>query len=142
ALLASCIEVCAVVVPASFTLGVEQTTIVQRELPRKVRSVLPVLNSTLYTNIVQLAEQQRIPLWEVARMSDAATLSTLATYEPDAICVACFSQRIPRAILDLPRLGCLNVHPSLLPAKLGPDPLFWTFLYWYQLTGEPFYTRC
>ncbi len=135
ALLASGIEISAVVVPASFTPGIEQPAIVQREFPRRVRSVLPVLNSTLHTNIVQLAEQQRIPLLEVARMSDAATLSTLATYEPDAICVACFSQRIPRAILDLPRLGCLNVHPSLLPAKRGPDPLFWTFRHGDQQTG-------
>src|SRR5204862_1767507 len=51
------------------------------------------------------------------------------------ICVACFSQRIPRIILDLPRLGCLNVHPSLLPANRGPVPLFWTFREGHQQTG-------
>src|SRR6185312_10369836 len=41
--------------------------------------------------------------------------------------VACFSRRLPGTLLRLPRLGCLNVHPSLLPAHRGPDPLFWIF---------------
>src|SRR6185503_3137322 len=45
----------------------------------------------------------------------------------DAIAVACFSRRLPASLLRLPRLGCLNVHPSLLPAHRGPDPLFWIF---------------
>lgn len=43
------------------------------------------------------------------------------------MCVACFSQRIPRKILSLPHLGSINVHPSLLPKNRGPVPLFWTF---------------
>ena len=51
------------------------------------------------------------------------------------ICVACFSKRIPRDILDIPRLGCLNVHPSLLPANRGPEPLFWAFREGNQRTG-------
>jgi methionyl-tRNA formyltransferase len=51
------------------------------------------------------------------------------------ICVACFSKRIPRAILDIPHLGCLNVHPSLLPTNRGPEPLFWTFREGDQQTG-------
>ena len=60
-------------------------------------------------------------------MSDVATKELYASYSPDLSCVACFSLYIPRAILKIPRLGCLNVHPSLLPSKRGPDPLFWTF---------------
>src|SRR6266704_3654398 len=36
---------------------------------------------------------------------------------------------------DIPRLGCLNVHPSLLPANRGPEPLFWTFREGSQRTG-------
>jgi methionyl-tRNA formyltransferase len=71
----------------------------------------------------------------VSRLSDALAYETLAAYEPGVLCVACFSQRIPRSILDLPRLGCLNVHPSLLPAHRGPVPLFWTFRNGEATTG-------
>lgn len=67
------------------------------------------------------------PLYSVRRLGDARTVATLAALEPDVICVACFTQRLPPAILALPRLGALNAHPSRLPENRGPDPLFWTF---------------
>ncbi|HEX8727467.1 MAG TPA: formyltransferase family protein [Ktedonobacterales bacterium] len=74
-----------------------------------------------------LAAEARAPLLSVARLRDPATLEALASFAPDAICVACFTRRLPPALLRLPRLGCLNAHPSLLPDNRGPDPLFWTF---------------
>src|SRR5947209_13311923 len=83
ALLESGIEVSAVVIPASFTAGSGPPPIARHEPPRMGRAALRVLNSSLYTNIVQLAWQEHIPLWEVAGMSDPATLSTLAAYQPD-----------------------------------------------------------
>jgi len=96
-----------------------------------MRPVLPLLDAS----VVELAWENNIPVWEVQHLSDALTISTLAAYEPDAICIACFSQRIPPAILELPRFGCLNVHPSLLPANRGPVPLFWTFREGAEQTG-------
>ncbi len=39
--------------------------------------------------------------------------------------VACFSFVLPPALLQAPRLGCYNLHPSLLPGYRGPAPLFW-----------------
>jgi methionyl-tRNA formyltransferase len=68
-------------------------------------------------------------------LKDAQTLSILHEYEPDFLCVACFSLLIPPSILSLPRLGCLNVHPALLPANRGPVPLFWTFREGDEYTG-------
>lgn len=127
ALLESGVEVSAVVLPAQDRFGLDQPAIYRRDQPRQARSLLPVLNSSLYSGIVQLAQERQIPLWEVARMSDAGATSVLTAYQPDIICVACFTLHIPQAILDVPRLGCLNVHPSLLPANRGPLPLFWAF---------------
>ncbi len=43
--------------------------------------------------------------------------------EADLIIVASFGKIIPKKILDLPKLGCLNVHPSLLPRYRGPSPI-------------------
>lgn len=95
--------------------------------PHTHRRSLPLLSTTPIHTIVQIAMDHHVPVFEVARLRDPATLSALAAFEPDVVCVACFSQRIPREILHLPRLGCLNVHPSLLPDNRGPDPVFWTF---------------
>jgi len=106
-----------------------------RERPQAARSGLPVLQSTLHTSILQVAWERQIPVWEVQSLFDPETIATLAEYTPDVICVACFSKRIPRAVLDIPRLGCLNVHPSLLPANRGPEPLFWTFREGSERTG-------
>ena len=66
-----------------------------------------------------------VPAFAVRQLAAAETVATLATLKPDLICVSCFPHRLPPAILNLPRLGCLNVHPSLLPRFRGPVPLFW-----------------
>ncbi len=68
-----------------------------------------------------------LPLYEAASLKAADTLSALAAFKPDVICVACFPHIFPRALLNLPPLGCLNLHPSLLPRYRGPAPLFWQF---------------
>lgn len=125
ALLDSGVEVCAVVLPARAASKDSLPVRRLEPLPR-VRS-LPVLSSLLHSSIANIAWERSIPVWEVSRMNDAATKELYTSYSPDLSCVACFSLYIPRAILDVPRLGCLNVHPSLLPTNRGPDPLFWTF---------------
>ena len=134
ALLESDIEVRAIVIPAR-DQHPAQAAMRRLEPPPKTRSLLPVLHSSLHTSIAHIAWERGIPLWEVQRMSDPETLAVFAAYQPDVLCVACFSLYIPRSILDIPRLGCLNVHPSLLPANRGPDPLFWTFRQGMRQTG-------
>jgi methionyl-tRNA formyltransferase len=134
-LIESDIEVCAIVMPAPHDARKDRPALYQHTQSRYVRSLVPVLNSTLTNNIVQLAQAHAVPLWEVTRMSDPLTLATLTTYQPDVICVACFPLRIPRAVLAIPRLGNLNVHPSLLPRNRGPVPLFWTFREGSEETG-------
>lgn len=48
-------------------------------------------------------------------------------YSPDIILVSCFAKKIPESILSIPRYGCFNLHPSLLPDYRGPMPVFWQF---------------
>lgn len=59
----------------------------------------------------------------------------IAALAPDVIVVACFPWRVPRTIRDIPRFGCLNVHPSLLPDGRGPEPVFWSFRRGLRRTG-------
>ncbi|MFZ1396983.1 MAG: formyltransferase family protein [Candidatus Promineifilaceae bacterium] len=72
-----------------------------------------------------LAAAHSVPAFAVRQLAAPETVATLAALQPDLICVSCFPHRLPPAILNLPRLGCLNVHPSLLPRFRGPVPLFW-----------------
>ena len=133
-LLESGIEVCAIVLPAR-ERHTGQPTLRPLEKPAQARPMLPVLQSSLHNSIATIAWKHDIPVWEVASMSAAETIHLFTQYQPDILCVACFSLYIPRPILDIPRLGCLNVHPSLLPANRGPDPLFWTFHDGHRETG-------
>ena len=133
-LLESGVEVCAVVLPMR-DRHAGQPALRRLEKPPQVRPMLPVLQSSLHNSIVSIAWKRDIPVWEVASMSAPETINLFSHYQPDILCVACFSLYIPRAILTVPRLSCLNVHPSLLPANRGPDPLFWTFHDGHQETG-------
>jgi methionyl-tRNA formyltransferase len=96
---------------------------------------LPLLAAHNNQNIVAQAVECDIPVWEVGNPRATETRETLAGYAPDALCVACFARKLPASLLSLPRLGALNVHPSLLPDNRGPDPLFWTFWRGDEATG-------
>ncbi|WP_207229373.1 methionyl-tRNA formyltransferase [Ktedonosporobacter rubrisoli] len=58
---------------------------------------------------------------------------------PDLILVAGFPRKFPPALLDVPRLGCVNWHPSLLPRYRGPEPIFWQFMNGETQTGITFH---
>lgn len=135
ALLEAGIQVCAVVIPVEQGFEVALPAIQKQEQPPLSHSTLPILNSPIHSSILDLARARNIPVWKVRQLSSPESIKTLTAYQPDMICVACFSKRIPRDVLDIPRLGCLNVHPSLLPANRGPEPLFWTFREGNEQTG-------
>ncbi len=50
-------------------------------------------------------------------------LEDIKKIKPDLVVVANFGRIIPKNLLDIPRYGCLNVHPSLLPKYRGPSPI-------------------
>jgi len=128
------IAVEAVVVPATPT-SVRNTVAVRQLVPEPNPSELPLLTPFVDPNVTHLAWQHGIPVLEVSRLADPAAQSALAAYRPDVICVACFNQKFPPALLALPRYGCLNLHPSMLPSYRGPAPLFWAFRSGERETG-------
>jgi methionyl-tRNA formyltransferase len=73
------------------------------------------------TPIKVWAEKKNIPVFTPAHISDIQT--DLTKVEPDLIIVASFGQIIPKNILSIPKKGCLNVHPSLLPKYRGSSPI-------------------
>jgi len=58
-----------------------------------------------------------------AHLKEAGVVEQLAGFHPDVIVVAAFGQILPQTVLALPRLGCLNIHPSLLPMFRGASPV-------------------
>lgn len=83
------------------------------------------LSGTTPTDTLRVASSAALPLMAVRDFTHPALLAALSALRADVACVACFTQRIPAAVLSLPRRGFLNLHPSLLPDYRGPEPLFW-----------------
>ncbi len=89
---------------------------------RGAAAVLPLLAPE---DVAGLARAAAAPVVNMAAKRWPEVVAAVAAHRPDVVAVACFPWRLPPALLDLPPLGCLNVHPSLLPAGRGPEPVFW-----------------
>ena len=55
--------------------------------------------------------------------------------QPDVICVVAYGKILPKEILDIPKLGCINVHGSLLPKYRGAAPIQWAVINGEKVTG-------
>ena len=73
--------------------------------------------------VVVAARDLGIPFAQVEKVRDPAFLARLAELAPGVAVVVAFGQLFPRALLDLPRLGCINLHASLLPRWRGAAPI-------------------
>ena len=80
---------------------------------------------------VQLSIQVKQP--ETFRSAEVQ--AELTDLQPDAIIVAAYGKLLPKPVLDLPEMGCLNIHPSLLPRHRGPSPVATTILNRDGVTG-------
>jgi methionyl-tRNA formyltransferase len=85
--------------------------------------------------VKQLALAHGVPVLQPARLRDPAFQSALAALAPDLIVVAAYGKILPRAILELPPRGCINVHASLLPRHRGAAPVTWALLAGDAATG-------
>jgi methionyl-tRNA formyltransferase len=70
-----------------------------------------------------LAEAHHLPLLQPASLRDAAPLAALDAWKPEVLVVVAYGLILPRAVLELPRHGCLNIHASLLPRWRGAAPV-------------------
>src|SRR5439155_1209281 len=81
------------------------------------------------------AEANRLPVLQPERLHDAAFQDALSALAPDLVVVAAYGKILPRAVLDLPPRGCINVHASLLPRHRGAAPIAWSILAGDAVTG-------
>jgi methionyl-tRNA formyltransferase len=86
--------------------------------------------------IKQVALNHNLPVWQPQRLKkDAETLFNLQNTDVDVFVVVAYGQILSRSILEMPRLGCINVHGSLLPKYRGAAPIQWSLYHGETETG-------
>ncbi len=73
--------------------------------------------------VKQLALQHEIPVYQPQNFKDPADVEALKALQADLMVVVAYGLLLPQAVLDTPRLGCINVHASLLPRWRGAAPI-------------------
>ncbi len=81
------------------------------------------------------ALEQAISCWQPERVKNENFLCRLRAFAPDLILTASYGQILPQSLLDIPTLGCLNIHPSLLPLYRGAAPVQAAIIAGETLTG-------
>jgi methionyl-tRNA formyltransferase len=82
-----------------------------------------------------LAQKLGLPVIQPRRLREPEAMEQLKSWKPDLIVVAAFGQILRPVVLDLPRLGCINVHASLLPRWRGAAPIQAAILHGDAETG-------
>ncbi len=85
--------------------------------------------------VKQKALELDIPVYQPVRIKEPASVQQLRELQPDVIAVVAFGQLLSGEILDLPPMGCINVHSSLLPRYRGAAPMQWAVINGEKVTG-------
>jgi len=92
------------------------------------------LNKTVCP-VKKVAQDLNLPVIQPATLKAPGVVEQLAAFSPDVIVVAAYGQILPEAVLNIPRYGCINIHPSLLPRHRGASPVSAAILSGDAFTG-------
>jgi len=85
--------------------------------------------------VKELALSHGIPVIQPVKVRLPEAVEEIRGLNPDLIIVVAFGQILPKALLDIPRYGCINIHASLLPRYRGAAPLNWCIINGEHETG-------
>jgi methionyl-tRNA formyltransferase len=85
--------------------------------------------------VKRVAEEHGLVVLHPARLRDRFTQGFLSGFQPDVIAVVAYGHIFPPWMIDLPRLGCVNLHASLLPKYRGAAPIPWAIVEGERITG-------
>ncbi len=86
--------------------------------------------------VKEYALEKGFTLYQPEKIRDnKEILDIINRINPDVICVVAYGKIIPKEILEAPKYGCINVHPSILPKYRGPAPIQWAILNGDEETG-------
>ncbi|PSB01293.1 methionyl-tRNA formyltransferase [Merismopedia glauca] len=93
-------------------------------------------NQLIPSPVKTLALSHQISIWQPEKIKkDSETIQQLKAAEADVFVVVAYGQILSQEILDLPKLGCINVHGSLLPEYRGAAPIQWCIVQGSTKTG-------
>ena len=78
--------------------------------------------------VKELAVQHAIPVLQPVKVRAPEAIEDIRALAPDLMVVVAFGQILPKALLEIPRFGCINVHASLLPRYRGAAPINWAII--------------
>ena len=82
-----------------------------------------------------VAARLGLPVQQPQKIREPAAVKTLQAAQPDLIIVVAYGQILPKSVLEIPRLGCVNVHTSMLPRWRGAAPIQHAILHGDRETG-------
>ena len=86
--------------------------------------------------VKEFAIEKNIPVYQPEKVrKNEEFIEIVKNLKPDVICVVAYGKILPKEILDIPELGCMNVHGSLLPEYRGAAPIQWAVLNGDKTTG-------
>ena len=78
--------------------------------------------------VKELALRHGLPVFQPESFRDDDSAEQLRSLQPDVVAVVAYGRILPQRVLDIPKLGCVNIHASLLPAYRGSAPYQWAVL--------------
>ncbi len=94
-------------------------------------------NKLIPSPVKSVALTHNIPVWQPRRVKkNTKTLNLLKQAEADVFVVVAYGQILSAEILDMPKLGCVNVHGSILPKYRGAAPIQWSIYHGESETGN------
>ncbi len=88
-----------------------------------------------FSPVKEVAVDHEIPVHQPQTLKDDSITELIKGIEPDCIVVVAYGKLLPKAVLDIPKYGCVNVHGSLLPKYRGAAPIQWSVLNGDKVTG-------
>lgn len=88
------------------------------------------------TPVKEFALEKNIKVYQPERVrNNIEFIKEIKKINPDLICVVAYGKILPKELLDIPKLGCINVHGSLLPKYRGAAPIQWAVINGDKITG-------
>jgi len=85
--------------------------------------------------VKEIAEAEGLFVYQPQRVREDSFIDRIRALSPDAIVVVAFGQILPKTLLEIPQMGCVNVHASILPVYRGAAPINWAVANGEKSTG-------
>lgn len=116
---------------AVYNAGHEILAVVTKQDVKKGRGMKLSIST-----VKEFAEEKKLQIFQPEKVkNNTQFIENIKRLNPDVICVVAYGKILPKQLLEIPKLGCINVHGSLLPKYRGAAPIQWAVLNGDKKTG-------